>query len=419
MQSIQASLDTARQAHSQQSGKDLSARLSSLHHSSLSPEAKEKKLREACEGFESIFIQKMWQEMRKTVNQGSFLHGREEQFWQDMYDQELAKKMTSAGGIGLANMMYEQLSSHLSSASRATARAQDNGCAFAPSQAPLLGNTALASTPLDLTGQTQAKAEGPKASPLYEEPKDVATSEKSPEKSASTPSGSSHPGESPVATAHPTPTASVEPPTPSVDPAIAQALDMMRHSVETNPQVSPAPLAHVNYTVPGARQQPVASGMDLAKAAQRQAGDQLGSRGVREPLLPQTPQARKATEEALARQEARHARRQPLPYAFPAGQAEAQDQEAQAAFAPMAQSTPLAPNPAEPKNQRPERAQRTARVSQRAAQNQPEIKTLNLTSPQAHLAYQSQAQAAMPAQKSSQEPARNTIPPLTAQDLQM
>ena len=279
MQSIQASLDTARQAHSQQSGKDLSARLSSLHHSSLSPEAKEKKLREACEGFESIFIQKMWQEMRKTVNQGSFLHGREEQFWQDMYDQELAKKMTSAGGIGLANMMYEQLSSHLSSASRATARAQDNGRAFAPSQAPLLGNTASASTPLDLTGQTQAKAEGPKASPLYEEPKDVATSEKSPEKSASTPSGSSHPGESPVATAHPTPTASVEPPTPSVDPAIAQALDMMRHSVETNPQVSPAPLAHVNYTVPGARQQPVASGMDLAKAAQRQAGDQLGSRG--------------------------------------------------------------------------------------------------------------------------------------------
>ncbi|MBO6171123.1 MAG: peptidase M23, partial [Desulfovibrio sp.] len=57
------------------------AGLGKLGGANVSPEQKEKKLREACEGFESICIQKMWQEMRKTVNQGSFLHGREEQFW--------------------------------------------------------------------------------------------------------------------------------------------------------------------------------------------------------------------------------------------------------------------------------------------------------------------------------------------------
>ena len=85
------------------------------------PELKEKKLREACEGFESIFIQKMWEEMRKTLPKSTLLHGREEQFWQGMYDQELAKKLTSAGGIGLADMMYAQLSTNLGNASRATA----------------------------------------------------------------------------------------------------------------------------------------------------------------------------------------------------------------------------------------------------------------------------------------------------------
>lgn len=57
--------------------------------------AKAKKLREACEGFESVFIQKMWQEMRNTLPKNGLLHGRDEQYWQDMYDQELSKSMTS------------------------------------------------------------------------------------------------------------------------------------------------------------------------------------------------------------------------------------------------------------------------------------------------------------------------------------
>ena len=88
------------------------------------PVDKEKKLRDACEGFESIFIQKMWEQMRATVPKTGFLHGKEEQFWQGMYDQELAKKMASAGGIGLADMMYDQLSRTLVSSSRTTASAR-------------------------------------------------------------------------------------------------------------------------------------------------------------------------------------------------------------------------------------------------------------------------------------------------------
>lgn len=81
---------------------------------------KEKKLREACEGFEAIFIQKVWEQMRKSVPKEGYLHSKDEETYQSMFDQELAKKMSSAGGIGLADMMYEQLSQKLGESSRST-----------------------------------------------------------------------------------------------------------------------------------------------------------------------------------------------------------------------------------------------------------------------------------------------------------
>ena len=80
----------------------------------------EKKLREACEGFESIFLQKMWEQMRKNVNKEGYLHSKDEEAYQSMFDVELAKKMASAGGIGLADMLYEQLGQKLHNASKTT-----------------------------------------------------------------------------------------------------------------------------------------------------------------------------------------------------------------------------------------------------------------------------------------------------------
>ena len=133
------------------------------------PVDKEKKLREACEGFESIFIQKMWEEMRKTLPKSTLLHGKEEQFWQGMYDQELAKKMTSAGGIGLADMMYAQLSRGLVSASRATATdASGMGQrAFTPEAAPMLtrANTAEGESEGNGSGAAGSDLIGPACGP--------------------------------------------------------------------------------------------------------------------------------------------------------------------------------------------------------------------------------------------------------------
>ncbi|MGV6995527.1 rod-binding protein [Desulfovibrio sp. QI0430] len=134
------------------------AGIGNLGGKNIDPAQKEKKLRESCEGFESIFIQKMWEEMRKTLPKSTLLHGKEEQFWQGMYDQELAKKMTSAGGIGLADMMYAQLSRSLTSASRATATdASAIQRPFTPEAAPMLPPTPDADSPHNESDKDAAK----------------------------------------------------------------------------------------------------------------------------------------------------------------------------------------------------------------------------------------------------------------------
>ena len=138
------------------------AGIGNLNGKKMTEAEKEKKLREACEGFESIFIQKMWQEMRNTLPKTNMLQGREEQFWQSMYDQELAKSMTAAGGIGLADMMYAQLSRNLVSASRSTASSvggTDSG--FTPQAASILpeaGNEGSAGAVADARGNAMALA---------------------------------------------------------------------------------------------------------------------------------------------------------------------------------------------------------------------------------------------------------------------
>ena len=71
---------------------------------------KEKELREASEGFEAIFIQKMWEEMRASMPENDMHGSKEEKYWQSMYSQQLGENMAANGGIGLADMMMDQLS---------------------------------------------------------------------------------------------------------------------------------------------------------------------------------------------------------------------------------------------------------------------------------------------------------------------
>lgn len=69
-------------------------------------------LKEACTEFESYFLNMMFKSMRKTVvsNGGIFGKSNAEKIFQDMLDEQMTDKMAKQGGIGLANMMYKQLS---------------------------------------------------------------------------------------------------------------------------------------------------------------------------------------------------------------------------------------------------------------------------------------------------------------------
>ena len=70
----------------------------------------DKKLREACQGFEAMFMELMYKEMRGTVPEDTlFGESNAHKIWQSMLDSELMQESAKAGGVGLADMLYEQL----------------------------------------------------------------------------------------------------------------------------------------------------------------------------------------------------------------------------------------------------------------------------------------------------------------------
>ena len=70
-------------------------------------------LRETCQDFEAIFMGKMWEQMRNSIPKEGYLHSPYEDQYMAMFDHELSKKFARAGGIGIADMMYAQLSASL------------------------------------------------------------------------------------------------------------------------------------------------------------------------------------------------------------------------------------------------------------------------------------------------------------------
>lgn len=69
-----------------------------------------KKLREACEGFEAMFLDIMFKEMRNTVPENTlFGQSQGEKIWHSMLDTELMQNVAKSGGVGIADMMYDNL----------------------------------------------------------------------------------------------------------------------------------------------------------------------------------------------------------------------------------------------------------------------------------------------------------------------
>jgi len=72
-----------------------------------------KEIDTASRDLESLFVYMLLKEMRKTVPETKFMHGgRGEEIFRDMLDEELSKKISAApgDGIGIAKVLYEQLS---------------------------------------------------------------------------------------------------------------------------------------------------------------------------------------------------------------------------------------------------------------------------------------------------------------------
>ncbi|NLL42503.1 MAG: flagellar biosynthesis protein FlgJ [Firmicutes bacterium] len=76
--------------------------------------ASQKALQEAAEQFEAIFLYQLMEQMRRTVPENDLLGDRRaEKIFQSMLDQEMAGNVAQGQSIGLAKMIYEQMSRYV------------------------------------------------------------------------------------------------------------------------------------------------------------------------------------------------------------------------------------------------------------------------------------------------------------------
>lgn len=69
------------------------------------------RLRKACQDFESLLIGQMLKSMKETVTKSDLFGSREkEEMFQSMLDEQTAIEMSRSGSLGIAEMLYKQLS---------------------------------------------------------------------------------------------------------------------------------------------------------------------------------------------------------------------------------------------------------------------------------------------------------------------
>ncbi len=77
-----------------------------------SKEGEQAKLKEACKDFEQLFLTQMLSQMRSSIPKdpnSMFGGGQQEEQFNGMLDQERAKQWSQDGGVGLANMLFQQM----------------------------------------------------------------------------------------------------------------------------------------------------------------------------------------------------------------------------------------------------------------------------------------------------------------------
>ena len=72
---------------------------------------KERKLREACAGFEALMLKQILSQARQGIPKSGLLDGGYgEEMFQSIQDDQLTQKWAGSSGIGFGDMLYRQLS---------------------------------------------------------------------------------------------------------------------------------------------------------------------------------------------------------------------------------------------------------------------------------------------------------------------
>lgn len=70
----------------------------------------EKKLKDACTEMESLFVNSMFKEMRKTIHKSDWLHGGyAEEIFEDMLYEQYSLNLSKNSSMGLAKMLYDEM----------------------------------------------------------------------------------------------------------------------------------------------------------------------------------------------------------------------------------------------------------------------------------------------------------------------
>jgi peptidoglycan hydrolase FlgJ len=70
----------------------------------------EKEMEKVARDFESVFINKLFETMRKAIPKSGLLESHSMDMFQSMMDQEMAKELSKRKGLGMGEMVYNDLS---------------------------------------------------------------------------------------------------------------------------------------------------------------------------------------------------------------------------------------------------------------------------------------------------------------------
>lgn len=111
-------------------------------------------LRAAAQQFESMFLQEMLRTMRQATIKGDLIESNALDTFEGMFDKEVSMQMAKRGGMGLADMMVQQMKRHLPAEAAAAPLSAESNASSAEQAEP--SETRVPSTQDVLQGRAAA-----------------------------------------------------------------------------------------------------------------------------------------------------------------------------------------------------------------------------------------------------------------------